>query len=376
MTPSDFIGHTGKRDVGPAQFALNPKTAEIINVEFDGFEDGEFVRFRKTSDDAKAQELSAIWEDLEYYPEDFDELSELAEISDIRAIENFALKHGPLFGSTFNDHGILREPIDMWYEAASYMDLGIRLQAASENEKHPPEKGEWRRLHGNQVCFEVEYSMLDRMQEKSALQNGFFVTHDNQLITYSAKTIPSRISPGYRDFILDKTAEGLWSWNEEKRDGSVIVSKRFVVGYRPEMGMDNKTLQDWIETRYDEKHPALEVGVVFNSLKERNRPFDPGCRPLRISLTEDKLADEMGPKLCRLMSEALVSLHCRNMHYGWQKHEFKPIFCEHIRYLWHMFAIYKDHALLGFCAHDGRPFMKTRPNQKYCSERCKKNAHR
>lgn len=362
-----LIGKAISASKSPAGYGLNTKTGSLDNVEFDGIAPNGNLIFRE-GDNAKAsKEQAAHWDDTDFFDNDFDELISFSRIESINDIEYYAKQHGPLFGTLFADVGVLREPVEMWFFAAQLMDLAIRFQTAFSTKN-------WELLHNQLAAFEVEILLNDYQANLMEPGKQFVLTDDQAFVAY-AITRFNEIPESYIALTLTPGEEfknGVW--RSTRYDEPGVEVHRWTARPIPEFGFFDQSLDDRIKTS-EENHPNISSSVFINFSRMNTLDLSIQDRIIRTPLDQTPLGKEMGYRLCRGMVETLISMHTRFVRFDWVRHEFRPIFFERIRYLWYLFGVYKDRKALSFCVNCGKPFLKTRKDKKYCSEKCRKQSY-
>lgn len=363
-------GGKGKGElVYPQGFSLNPKTGEIRNVKFSHIENGVDVVFVGTSDASEVSDLAKVWKDVRQFDEDCDALVELASVDRLGGIEEYARKHGPLFGQTFAGQGVIKEPVGMWYAAIALLSSGLSLKAACDT-------GRWLNLQDEIASFELEIKGLSDYQKRQCKLKNELLLRDNQ--PYLARAIMRfrQIPDDYWRSLLSPQEHFRGMWVSKRWDGSVVRTKVLTTKPQPLIGVFDKTPEDFLQTQIDQSHPTLEVVLPINHAGEEST-VPPDLDSIFIPLEQfGGVANGWGVELCRMLLESLISLHCRSVHYDWMERNFSPMFFERLRHLWFLLSILLDRQPMDFCSVCGTPFPMTRENRKYCSRKCGKKAMR
>jgi hypothetical protein len=235
----------------------------------------------------------------------------------------------------------------MWRAAIDFFKLAFTLKAAQDSK-------EWQDISWGE--FKSEYYLSDEQVE--AIQSGAdqLVPSPTQEVTHALIIASSGVVPfKYQELILnDSFSSTNRAWRDRRWDEQAFSRNEWSVS--PDECYS--TLSTYLD--FNPKHRDFLIGSE-NLYDTKVLPFNLKARN----------ADEILGKLCRNALEALISMHTRNMHYGWSEHEYKPVFYERVRYFWYMFALYEGKANMRFCQNCSRPFISKRKDQKYCGNDCK-----
>lgn len=367
---SELIGSAMPKTTSPFGLGLNTKNGSIENVEFYGITPEGIVLFRVTQNKGIKPVVKEHWKEIKHFENDFEDLVEFSNIKDESGIAKYAEKHGPLFGGLYYQNGLIREPVEMWKTAILLMGLAVEFQAAYE-------VGDWQKLQNKITAFEAEVLMDERQKIKAIKEQGYILKDNQPFVVYAISRLAPDIPEDYRYLTLNTDSElnnGLWQ--EERYDDPGLEVHSWVTRAIPEMGLFDKTDNDRLAIEY-EKLPNISTAIFFNWVVDGVLDETLPDRIHRMPL--EQLGDaslSVGKMLCRGMVETLISIHIRQIPYGWIGHEFWPLFQERIRYMWYVLSCYKDKSKLDYCAHCGSPFLKTRADKKYCSPGCKRNANK
>ena len=353
--------HIRENEYVPSGVMFNPKTSEMSSYRLVGLDSKANLVFAPDRSVKSTNRSLEVFFDNDFLENQFDdELLALSEPSPHTCIE-FAKDHGPLFGATFVENGICKEPLEMWITASFLVNLALNIKSAMDS-------GDWRTLDKKKlVAFNFEQYFHSGKSEKcEVLANANFRFPKGLPDQYSKLTLGNDCPNGI--------------WVSKNFDPPGIVLKVWRPFATPQIGLFDRTDQDRRETAYDSV-PGLDVTIRLNPQQHELMLKDEGVLPgkaIRSKLSDlpkDK-ADELAVKLCRAMLESLISIHTRDIRYDWIGHQFRPVPLEKIRWLWYVFAVYMTKTQHAFCKHCGRPFMKSRPDKQYCNDKCRKAANR
>jgi hypothetical protein len=364
------IGEAAEYPKMPAGLCINPKTNEP-NTEFRGIEKDGRLLFVRSSDSTKYVKPDNHWKELRHFDADFHELLEFAGISSRTDIRSYAEAHGPLFGEMYidGDGGIIREPEEMWLMASSLMNLALRLKAAYDQKN-------WLSLQASGLSFEAEIKGPSDQQRRDAEERKKVNVRGKRPVRFTAVAKIVGLPKDYKDLVLDGEEAEKGYWMAELWDPPALVRKRFDVDSLPDHDVLGEVKEERRGILKEESVSSLSASILMNDSGE-NLMASPALASIRFPLENvDGPAFDWGQALCRLMSEALISLHCRRVEFTWVGHKFWPVFPERIRYLWFLYHTHYAHEILDSCAYCGAPFVKTRADRKYCSDKCRKNANR
>lgn len=364
----ELLGQPVQCDRGPHGIALDPASGEMTNYSYVGISGGDLVFRRDSGGDFNASRPE--WAAPRKYEADIEDVVKFSRISDLSGVEEYAYAHGPLFGPRFSSEGISREPIDAWYFAIGVMALALELVVASQS-------GGWRALQGKKVAFEFE-AVLSARDEKR-LSTGKAIGCDPSKSCWSVRAsskFACDIPDVYQRFVLgDQYDRGIWT--SRKLVDLAEEWAEFEARPIPGWAALDETDQDRWESAY-EMLPGVYAGIVFHDsvCDAIGKPGKQTPTSIRQPLDErPELADKLGNKLCRLLYEALVSAHVRNVPYGWISHKFGPVFEDRLRRMWFTVSTYADKMVFGLCDHCGKPYLhNANKTRKYCSDRCRKAA--
>lgn len=361
----DVIGKSLDRKTVPSGMAVDPKSGEARNYVFQEVDKDQNMVFARSNEAAPIMASVPIWKELDQFEDEYDDLVVFSEIDSTNGFEAYAREHGPLFGAYYEREGITKEPIEMWEFARQLMAHAMNLKAARDT-------GRWRELQDKTVAFECDI-VLDVAQKKRVQANKEFTVKHNQPLVVWATTRTVLPPEEYVQLTLNQTDEyAAGAWVSRKWDDPGIEYKAWIPRPQPQIGMFDTTEKDRAETLLEVSTASIDAAIFLNHEAQGIVPPDPSMFA-RVPLEcLPSIADEVGPKLCNLLCETLISMHTRHVNFDWIGHEYRPLFTERIRYMWYLFAIYKDKAALSFCKHCGKPFIKHKADRLYCSDACKR----
>lgn len=347
---------------------LDPKTGNSINMKFAGIGRDGFVAFVRRLEDSVLSDTVAKWDEERLLDEDSKEIERFSRIESVDDVASYAELHGPLFGQTFYSNGVCREPLDMWYQAVALMSLGFDLKAAFDSR-------DWMSLQDREVQFEAELACLNAKQQRGYQTERQITARADQPLYLSATSWFPNLPEEYGRFLLGDEGMKYGGWRRRSWQDPELIEKSFYIKAPKGIGVSDVSSLEARQTE-EEGTPNLSACITLNSTSVE---FELGRRRetarLRLQDFENE-ESEAGAELCRLMAEALISLHCEQITYRWVDHKYQPCFTERIRYLWFLYSIHFSKGVSAFCAQCGKPFFKTRSDKKYCSDTCRKNAHR
>lgn len=354
--------HIWENEYVPSGVMFNPKTSEITSHRFMGIDSENNLVFIPDRSIESVNQSIDTFHNYDFLENQFDdELVALSEENE-HAHMAFAKSHGPLFGTMFFENGVCKEPLSMWSIASTLVNLALNIKSAIDS-------GDWRTFDEKElVAFNFE-------QGANANGNGRYETFASANFRFK-KELPTE----YADLTLGLDCPG-GIWTSHNFDPPGIVSKTWRPFKTPQIGLFDRTEQDRKETAYDEI-PGLDVDIRLNpeifelTLQDDKSPFCRATERYALADLPKEMADEFAGKLLRAMLESLISVHTRHIHHDWIGHQFRPVPLEKIRWLWYVFAVYMTKTQHAFCKHCGKPFMKSRPDKQYCSDKCRKAANR
>lgn len=348
---------------------LDSKAGELNNLVFAGFDkEGKNLVFEKDRSMQNQEEKTKNWDDKQYLEGMNQDLLEFSRVSNLEGIGTFAKKWGPLFGTRGYDGSKCVESLDMWWAAIYFFKIGFRLKAEEDS------KDEDRKLY-KKVKIALE---LTPEQKKQQREDGRSLTLEEKqeyalLLKICLKCFPD----DYQKFVLDKDCCDYGYWREQRWDCPTATERKLLqTNASREFSGYEEIPKDLIETQEDTV-PSLTVGIHLN-------PRPANCLIGKKSDIEYVDLDDVSTlpfkdisgKLCRNALEALISMHTRNVQYSWLQHQFKPIFREHIRYLWFTFSVYRAQGRLAYCKCCSTPYWKIPITKKYCTPTCRRDANK
>lgn len=370
----DRIGEAIPEANCPYGVFLNPKNCEFGNASFLGIRkdgvllfsiDGREERIREVCEDILSKASLASIED------DLIRFSRLQTKSDFA---EYASEHGPLFGGTYlRENGIIEEPLSMWKLAASFFELAFRLKAVIDEDSWN-ESVYW---DGKEVIF-GSLIFLDKEQIREVAKKQRLTHKETEEAIFSASVVlPCAINPDYARFTMTEEeiqkrvyCSGRW----DEPGAEMKYWHPFVKAIPNLMQMDIlKGKMAMIEAR-----AGFDVAIMLNPRRHAEM-IGQGRLPSLVCPLEEFNASfrkEMGAKLCRSLMELLVSAHTKYVRHEWIGHNFTYYFEDRLRYMWFAFATYMDKKHVAICDYCGKPYMRTRSNQKRCPGECTRKAHK
>lgn len=395
----DFLGEAWDGSRKFEGLGLDSKTGELNNLVFQGFDKEGNLVFEKDSSMETQKKKTQNWDDKQYLKDMRQDLLEFSRVNDLGGIITFAEKWGPLFGTRGYDGSKCVESLDMWWATIKLFNLGFYLLT----EKTPGKKAPGDEEEQLYEKIEVEFKLTPEQKKQQDESAQLISLEEDQEIYLLLKLFFNDLPDDYWRFVLGnrRYEQGFWSEQRGAIEKESPSNRRHEQGFRREQGGESlptiammieekllqikpseellrydTTLKDLIES-YEEAVPNLTVSFILNP---RPAEYWIGKKPdkERYSLTEvnPRCAKGISDALCRSTIEALISMHTRNVQYSWLQHQFKPVFREHIRYLWFVFSIYQAQGKLAYCKHCGGPYWKKSSTRKYCSKECRKKANK